>query len=328
MTRLGYRNPLRRLVPILGGLARAPAPEGSAGRPVQVVGHRGAPRERPENTIASFERAFELGGGAIETDLCVTRDGAFILWHDADPDDLVARARQAGAEKLFCRPEVPPAGSPWRKPVRELDLGDLRGRWGYSRREISSRKVKDAGSVPEFPVATLEELLAFARGEPRLRHVYLDVKLAADQTGSAGKLVNVLRAGRVEGISFHLLSPQREIAQIFLDKLSSDGGSSLDAYPDFELPGALDFARRLRARKVSMGGGERWWRGFLPELARVVAARDSGELDSVVVWTFNEASRLEELVRLGVDGILTDDVLLLCGLARKAGRPQSGAEDR
>jgi len=172
---------------------------------------------------------------------------------------------------------VPPAGSPWRKPVRELDLGDLRGRWGYSRREISSRKVKDAGSVPEFPVATLEELLAFARGEPRLRHVYLDVKLAADQTGSAGKLVNVLRAGRVEGISFHLLSPQREIAQIFLDKLSSDGGSSLD---------------------------------------------------SVVVWTFNKASRLEELVRLGVDGILTDDVLLLCGLARKAGRPQSGAEDR
>ena len=325
MTRLGYKNPLRRLVPILGGLVPGPGPKDFTGRPIQVVGHRGSPREHPENTIASFQRAVELGACAIETDVCVTRDGAFILWHDADPNDKVALARQAGAEKLFCCPEVPPAGSPWRKPVRELDLADLQGRWGYSRREVPGRKAGAGGSVPEFPIAMLGDLLVLARREPRLRHVYLDVKLAEDQTQSAPKLVDLLRAEPLEGISFHLLSPQREIAQTFLEKLSSDGGSWLDAYPDFELPGALEFARRIRASRVSMGGGERLWRGFRPELARVVAARDSGELDSVVVWTFNDAERLEELVRLGVDGILSDDTPLLCRLTEKAGRHQPGA---
>jgi glycerophosphoryl diester phosphodiesterase len=40
-----------------------------------VIRHRAAARVAPENTIASFERAFELGADGIETDVCVTRDG-------------------------------------------------------------------------------------------------------------------------------------------------------------------------------------------------------------------------------------------------------------
>ncbi len=49
----------------------------------QVIAHRGASAHAPENTLAAFRRAAELGADAIETDLRVTRDGRFVLLHDS-----------------------------------------------------------------------------------------------------------------------------------------------------------------------------------------------------------------------------------------------------
>ncbi len=48
-----------------------------------VIGHRGASAHAPENTLAAFRRAVELGASAIETDLRVTREGKFVLLHDS-----------------------------------------------------------------------------------------------------------------------------------------------------------------------------------------------------------------------------------------------------
>ncbi len=47
-----------------------------------VVGHRGAMGHRPENTIASFEHALELGADWIELDVHLSRDGALAVIHD------------------------------------------------------------------------------------------------------------------------------------------------------------------------------------------------------------------------------------------------------
>jgi len=49
------------------------------------VGHRGAPRERPENSLPSFERALDLGADAIELDVHATRDGVAVVHHDPVP---------------------------------------------------------------------------------------------------------------------------------------------------------------------------------------------------------------------------------------------------
>ena len=62
-----------------------------------MIGHRGAARPAPENTLASFRKALDLEADAIETDVCVTRDGCFVLWHDAEPSESVALVRQLGA---------------------------------------------------------------------------------------------------------------------------------------------------------------------------------------------------------------------------------------
>jgi glycerophosphoryl diester phosphodiesterase len=51
---------------------------------VSVFGHRGACGYLPENTMASFELAFELGADAIEFDVVMTKDGVPVILHDAD----------------------------------------------------------------------------------------------------------------------------------------------------------------------------------------------------------------------------------------------------
>jgi glycerophosphoryl diester phosphodiesterase len=66
-----------------------PAPE--------IIGHRGAPRERPENTLPAFQRAVELGAGAVELDVHATSDGIVVVHHDpvpragSEPPDLAGR---------------------------------------------------------------------------------------------------------------------------------------------------------------------------------------------------------------------------------------------
>lgn len=51
---------------------------------MQVFGHRGACGYLPENTMESFELAFELGSDAIEFDVVMTKDGHPVILHDDD----------------------------------------------------------------------------------------------------------------------------------------------------------------------------------------------------------------------------------------------------
>ncbi len=48
----------------------------------QIIGHRGAPRERLENTLAAFQRALELGAEALELDVHATADSVPVVHHD------------------------------------------------------------------------------------------------------------------------------------------------------------------------------------------------------------------------------------------------------
>ncbi len=52
-----------------------------------VIAHRGASRAEPENTIAAFRRAVEMGAEGIELDVRRTVDDALVVHHDAVLDD-------------------------------------------------------------------------------------------------------------------------------------------------------------------------------------------------------------------------------------------------
>src|SRR5258707_8418710 len=66
------------------------APSGNEGemgtKAIWTVATRGASGHAPENTMAAFRRAVELGAGFIETDLHLTRDAQVVAIHDATLD--------------------------------------------------------------------------------------------------------------------------------------------------------------------------------------------------------------------------------------------------
>ena len=75
-------------------------------RPPLVVGHRGSPREAPENTLASLLAALAAGAGAVELDARLTRDGVVVVHHDAElgrvlpGEGLVEDATLAGLKAM------------------------------------------------------------------------------------------------------------------------------------------------------------------------------------------------------------------------------------
>ena len=69
-------------MPRVGGASAG----GSRGTtPPEMIAHRGASRERRENTLPAFARALELGVDGIELDTHATRDGVVVVHHDFVP---------------------------------------------------------------------------------------------------------------------------------------------------------------------------------------------------------------------------------------------------
>lgn len=90
--------------------ARAASPRWGRSAPPLVIAHRGASVERPENTLAAFRRARELGADGVELDAIRCASGEVVVFHD---DDLV---RLGGGRREQIR-HAPLA------LLREVDLG-------------------------------------------------------------------------------------------------------------------------------------------------------------------------------------------------------------
>ena len=108
-----------------------------------VVAHRGASGHAPENTLAAFRRAVELGARFIETDLQLSRDSHFVAIHDETLDRTTSGHGPVHALKLA--------------ELRKLDAGS----W-FDPRFAGER------------IPTLEEILGFARESDAV--FYLEIK--------------------------------------------------------------------------------------------------------------------------------------------------------
>jgi glycerophosphoryl diester phosphodiesterase len=59
-----------------------------------VIAHRGASWERPENTIAAFERAIEVGADYVELDVHADGRGELVVTHDPPRGDAHPRLEE------------------------------------------------------------------------------------------------------------------------------------------------------------------------------------------------------------------------------------------
>lgn len=304
MSRISFKQLLGCIVPLLV-LACDPTGLGRANPDFYVIGHRGAPKLVAENTIRSFRVATALGANAMETDVCRTQDGHFVLWHDYDPDGAIAVARQAGVEGLGFIPLVPKIGSEWRRPVDQLTLEELRTHYGYG--NIWGLK-EETATIP-----TLAESFVWITEEAGMRALYLDVKLPEGSVDSVRDLVGEVSAAieatpALAEVQFYMLSVHRDLVDAMEAERVRLGPKNMRTVWDYEELGALDGTLKAGLRDVSTGlVPSITWARFKREAADLVDAREAGKLDSITVWTFDGEDKLTELLYYSVDGVMTNE---------------------
>jgi glycerophosphoryl diester phosphodiesterase len=268
-----------------------------------VIGHRGAPHEAAENTIPAFDAAMDLGAGGIETDLCVTSDREIVVWHDRNPDDTVAVARQAGLEGLAYVPVVP-SGS-LHRPVDQLTLAEFRDSHGYA----PTGGARD----PAIAIPLLADLLAWAAAEPDLRALYLDIKLAPSQTDLATFLFAALITAwdaepRLASLTTYVICPHRPIVEAMIAERDRAATDHFRIVWDFETAGSLAGATALSLRDVSTGITPiRTESEYFDEIEELVAARKKGDLDTITAWTIDREMQMFRILYYGVDAALTNE---------------------
>jgi len=132
------------------------------GKKLIVTAHRGASGLAPENTLASFKKAIELGADYSELDVTMSKDGELILLHD---DTLERTTNDSGNVWDFTLEEL-----------KNLEAGSWFG-------------LEFAGE----PLPTLAEAIDLVRDKMKLN---IEIKISGHELGIAEKVVKTVRDKR------------------------------------------------------------------------------------------------------------------------------------
>lgn len=247
---------------------------------VVILGHRGAPRRRPENTVESIEAAIAGGADGVEIDARLTADGHVVVWHDPAIGD------GKGGELL----------------IKETPLSVLR-------RVDVSAVAKSSGYRSPTRLATLDEAIEAAAGHildielknlpveplPDNEHL-LPAKVAASIDGLDESVIvscfwtNALDAFKAVAPAFRtgwLLPPSVTPADV-APLATTKGYNAL-------LP---------EGNALGPGG----W-GGLDEMHHEGLA--------VWAWTIDDEAKARELIGYGVDGLISNEPEKIVSLIRK-----------
>lgn len=165
---------------------------------VEIIAHRGASHDAPENTLAAVRQAWAQGADAVEIDVHLTRDGRLAVIHDPDTRRTAGAATRVSAATL--------------EELQRLDVGA----W------------KSAAFAGER-VPALDEVLALV---PAGRRIFVEVKggPAALPALERALRASALAAGQVAVIAFDLQTaggakaalPRAEVCWI-IEEDSNDG---------------------------------------------------------------------------------------------------------
>jgi glycerophosphoryl diester phosphodiesterase len=248
-----------------------------------VIGHRGYSRVAPENTLPSFRQALVADADLVELDFHQAKDGTLVVIHDAELDRTTdARIRLGGRHILV---ETKTAAE-----ILSLDAG----RWFH--------RLYAGVKVPLLEQA-LETIL-----EAR-------VALLERKSGHASDCLKLLRQKRrVDRVivqsfdweylrEFHELEPTQVLGAL----------GPPERLPGGERPPAVSARRRPRLApwldEIHRTGSKIViWNQYLSR-QDVRLAHERGL--RVWVYTINSSAMAKDLLELGVDGIITDNIPLI-----------------
>jgi glycerophosphoryl diester phosphodiesterase len=274
----------------LAAFSARPAPDqpffASEAPRTQVIAHRGGAGVRPENTLSAFSHAVEIGADVLEMDVQRTADGAIVCMHDRTVERTTDGSGRVDSMTL--------------SQLQKLDAG-----YHWSR---------DGGRIHPFRgtgirVPTLEEVFT------RFPTVRMNIEMKYGGPALAQPLCALIRH---HGMSQRVLIASMDEAAIAAfrqacpEVATSMSRSEAQLFFGMQLV-SLDatYSPPVRALQIPDRLG-----GEVIATAGLIAAAHRRNL-KVHVWTVNDVARMEELIRRGIDGIITDRPDELAPLVRR-----------
>lgn len=235
-----------------------------------VVGHRGAARHAPENTLESFRLAAEMGADAIELDVHLTADGQLAVIHDETLDRTTDRTGAVVGMTMDA--------------IREADAGATFARDGDSGHPFSGKELR---------VPTLGEVLEWLPDDLGLV-IEIKARAAADAVVDAVRSHPVRSSGRLSVISFD----EQAIDRVHeLDPEVKTGYLVVPAQPIQE---AILWATEHGHLGVHP------WEGDLSFNAHSILAEAALYGREMGCYVVNDPDRMQQLAALGLWGFVTD----------------------
>jgi glycerophosphoryl diester phosphodiesterase len=236
---------------------------------VEIIGHRGASEDAPENTLASFRLAWTQNADAAETDVYLSKDGEIVVIHDANTRRVGGRDGKVVDQTLA--------------ELKQLDIGRWKGeQWAGER------------------IPTLAELLAII---PEGKRLFIEIKCGPE---IAPRLVQVLQAAKKRPEQTCLISFSYEVMQrvkkelpalkcYWIVQLKRNRKTSTWSPPLGEI-----------IRKTKEAGLDGVDFGAAPVIDREFVAKLKKAGLGVYTWTVNTTKEAGRLEQAGVDGITTN----------------------
>ena len=276
-----------------------------------LQGHRGTRGLAPENTLAAFRTAVDLGVTTLETDLAVTKDDVLVISHDPTLNPDLVRGpdgKWIGAG--------PPIRSLTLAELKRYDIGRLNPAAKYAQ-QFPEQKPVDGERFP-----TLAEFFAAAGPDVRFN---IEIKtdptkpdLTVDPVRFAQLAVEAIRLGKAGGrstiqsfdwrglIEARRLAPEIATGCLSIESNNMDTVGRASGQPSPWLAG-LDLAPQGGSvpRLAKQAGCAVWspfWRNVTAENVKEAQALGL----KVLPWTVNNPSEMTRLIDMGIDGLITD----------------------
>ncbi|MGH8249424.1 MAG: glycerophosphodiester phosphodiesterase [Steroidobacteraceae bacterium] len=294
-----------------------------------LQGHRGARGLWPENTLAGFRRALEVGVVTLELDCGLTKDGIVVVSHDPVLNPDFTR----GVGGRFLESAGPALATLTYDELRQYDVGRIRPGSDYAARFPEQQPV-DGERIPRL--ADVYALVANSdnhnvRFNVETKIDPLQPEVSAQPEPLVKALIAVIRDSGMESrttiqsFDWRTLALVRELAPAIATVALTDQQPGEDTM-EIGKPGASPWLGGLdvddyggSVPRMVQAIGARVWSPHARDLdPRLVAEAHALGL-AVIPWTVNDPRDMALVLAMGVDGIISDRPDLLRSLLQSRG---------
>ncbi|MFA5786159.1 MAG: glycerophosphodiester phosphodiesterase [Actinomycetota bacterium] len=267
------------------------------GRRILNIAHRGGANEAPENTIFAYQKALDAGADLLEMDIYETSDGELVVIHDSSVDRTTNGS--GGISSLTLAQVKALDAGYWYAAGRGTTHDAKESEYLYRGMATEKQPPPPAFGPNDFRIPTLREILQRFPGV----WINIEMKPQEEKTGSyelklAALLAEFARTDDVIVVSF--LDHHLEMFKAAAPEVSTAAGTGQVAAfwtsSQGPLPGSLSRYHALQVPPTL---------GVTVITPDFVADAHANGL-AVHVWTINECREMVDLLKMGVDGIMTD----------------------